>query len=160
MTFTDHGCHKCHKCQWKYKVSCPILKEERELPKMRLCGNNLPWVESGKHQGNTIENKLNAMQLDMKQKKAQYITKNNDQIQEFHFFHPSSLIRNNQIQNSHFTRSQLWDLFSEEAIKVENTWKKSIRLILDIPLSTHRGWLSHYLSVYMSKKCLWKDVSS
>ena len=84
----------------KCKTKCiAFLKKERELPKMRLCGNNLPWVKSGKHLGNEIENKMNAMQLDIKQKKAQYITKNSDLIQEFHFSHPCALVRINQIYN-------------------------------------------------------------
>ena len=57
----------------KCKTKCiAFLKKERELPKMRLCGNNLPWVKSGKHLGNAIENKINAMQLDIKKKKAHH----------------------------------------------------------------------------------------
>ena len=55
----------------KYKKKCiAFIKKERELPKMRLCGNNLPCVKSGKHLGNAIEHKINGMQLDIKQKKA------------------------------------------------------------------------------------------
>ena len=78
------------------------------------------------------------MQLDLKQKRAGYNTKNNDLLQEFNFAHPDSLMRINQIYNTHFTGSPLWDIFSEEAIKLENTWNKSVRLMLGVHFTTHR----------------------
>lgn len=68
------------------------------------------------------------MQLDIKQKRAQYITKNNELIQEFSFSHPDAVMRVNQIYNTHFTGSPLWDLFSTEAVKLENTWNKSVHI--------------------------------
>ena len=43
----------------KCKTKCiAFLKRQRDLPNLKLCGNNLPWVSSGKHLGNTIENKM------------------------------------------------------------------------------------------------------
>ena len=59
-------------------------------------------------------------------------------IQEFSFAHPDSILRMNQIYNTHFTGSPLWDLFSDAAVKLENTWNRSIRLMMDIPIETHR----------------------
>ena len=105
---------------------------------LKLCGTNLPWVRKGKHLGNAIENKIDGMQLDVKQKKARYFTKNNELMQEFSFSHPDSLLRINQIYNTHFTGSPLWDLFYELAIKLENTWNKSVRVMLDVHFTTHR----------------------
>ena len=53
----------------KCKTKCiAFLKRQRDLPSLKLCGNNLPWVSSGKHLGNTIENKMDGMKLDFKQK--------------------------------------------------------------------------------------------
>ena len=43
----------------------------------------------------------------------------------------------NLIFNSHFSGSRVWDLFSPEAIILENTWNKSIRLMFELPLQTH-----------------------
>ena len=54
----------------------------------------------------------------------------------------------NQIYNTHFTGSPLWDIFGEEAIKFENTLNKSVRLMLDLPLSTHQN-LIETLSVQL-----------
>ena len=35
----------------------------------------------------------------------------------------------NKIYNAHFSGSTLWNLFSCEAIKVESTWKRSVKFI-------------------------------
>ena len=63
----------------KCKTKCiGFLKKKRELPPLKLCGNDLPWVTSGKHLGINLNNQLNGLKYDMKMKRAQYITKNND----------------------------------------------------------------------------------
>ena len=91
-----------------------------------------------KNLGNMIENKINGMKLDLKQKRCQYITKNNEIMQEFHSSHPDALLKLNQIHNTHFTGSPLWKLFTEDATRMESTWNKSVKLMMDLPLSTHR----------------------
>ena len=123
----------------KCKTKCiAFLKRQRALPNLKLCGNNLPWVSSGKHLGNTIENMMDGMKLDLKQKRCKYITKNNDILQEFVSSHPDSLLKVNQIYNTDFTGSPLWKLFCEESKRMESTWNKSVKLMMDIPLPTHR----------------------
>ena len=73
----------------KCKTKClAFVKKKRDLPNMQLCGIDLPWVNSGKHLGNNLENKMDGMKHDICVKRAQYITKNNDLAQEFHFCHP------------------------------------------------------------------------
>ena len=129
---TDPNPNKC-------KTKClAFLKKERNLSCLTLCGNPLPWVKSGKHLGNTLENAVNGMKLDIKTKRASYIAKNNELIQEFHFAHPKTKCKINNIYNSHFTGSPLWNLFSKESEMFYNTWNKSIRLMFDVPLKTHR----------------------
>ena len=124
----------------KCKTKCiAFLKRQRIVPSLKLCGNNLPWVTSGKHLGNTIENKINGMKMDLKQKKCSYINTNNEIIQEFQSAHPDALLKINQIYNTHFTGSPLWDLFCDEAFKLEGTWNKSIKLMIDLPVATHRN---------------------
>ena len=84
---------------------------------MLLCGNMLPWVDSCKHLGNTIVSTAVATGdtrcQDVKKKKAAFVNKNNELIQEFHFIHPSTLAEINKIQNSHIYGSVLWDLSSK-----------------------------------------------
>ena len=81
------------------------------------------------------------MKTDIMVKRTDYINKNNEICQEFNFSHPDSKIKINSIYNSHFTGSCLWDLFSKEAVMVENTWNVSMRLMLDIPRETHRYFM-------------------
>ena len=45
---------------------------------------------------------------------------------------------NNNIFNNHFTGSQLWKHGSKGFEKMEATYNKSIKIMFDLPLSTHR----------------------
>ena len=78
------------------------------------------------------------MKKDILVKRAAFIHKNNEINQEFYFSHPDTKIKINSIYNSHFTGSNLWNLFSREAVMVENSWNVSMRLMLDLPRETHR----------------------
>ena len=144
---TDPNPNKC-------KTKClAFLQRDRPLPSMYLCGHPLPWVTNGKHLGITISNKIDGMKTDIRIKRADYINRNNDILQEFSFSHPSTKIQINSIYNSHFTGCCLWDLFSREAIMVENSWNVSMRLMIAIPRDTHR-----YLTQPLSGKTHIKTV--
>ena len=85
---------------------------------MMLCGNALPWVSSCKHLGNIIVTSAAAdagdiRSQDVKVKRASFINKNNELIQEFHFAHPKTINQVNSIKNSHFYGSVLWNLSSK-----------------------------------------------
>ena len=123
----------------KCKTKCvAYLKKARILPDIFLCGNPLPWVKEGIHLGNNIEEKYNGMIRDIKIKRANYISKNCELQQEFMFAHPKTRFQTNMIYNSHFTGSPIWDLFSPEAVKLENSWNVSFRIMFDLPYNTHR----------------------
>ena len=113
-------------------------RKSRELPKLKLCGNELPWVKTIKHLGNYLTNQYDGMKHDTKVKRAQYISKNNELYQEFYFSHPKTRFKTNVIYNSHFTGSPLWNLFSRETEMVENSWNTSFRVMYELPVDTHR----------------------
>ena len=115
-----------------------FLYTARPLTSMYLCGNPLPWVDKLKHLGHMISNKMDGCQLDISHRRAQYIGKNNSITQEFSFSHPSSRIQLNKIYNSHFSGSNIWNLFSPGARQFESTFNKSVRLMCGLPLQTHR----------------------
>ena len=122
----------------KSKTKClSFLLKERDLAKMKLCNDDLPWVESGKHLGNKVENRINGLKKDILEKRARYIGKNNEIIQEFYFAHPKTKLELNTIYNSHYTGSNLWDLFSREFDMICNTYSLSIKLMYNLPRSTH-----------------------
>ena len=67
------------------------------------------------------------MPRDGKMKRAENIQKNINLQQVFMFAHPvTSRV------------SQIWDLFSENAIQLENSWNVSFRRTFDLPMQTHR----------------------
>ena len=136
LTFsTNENISKC-------KIKCmAFLTRKRYLRPMVLCEHNLPWVNSIRHLGNKIENKLDGMKQDMKEKKARFIQKNNEICQEFSFAEPIQKAKLNQIYNSHFTGSSLWDLFCNEAESVGKTWNVAIRKMLGLDRRTHRYFI-------------------
>ena len=122
----------------KCKTKCvAFLHKERPLRKMKLCGNDLNWVPNGKHLGNKIDVDLHGMKKDILEKRARFIGRNAELNQEFSFAHPRTKFKMNQIYNTHFTGSPLWDLFSDEAVKFEKSWNVSVREMFDLPRDTH-----------------------
>ena len=123
----------------KSKTKClAFLKKQRIIPEMRLNGRNLPWVKSGIHLGNTVENDINGMKQDTRVKRAGYIQKNNELNQEFRFAHPRTKFHLNAVYNSHFSGSSLWNLFGKEVKMMETSWNLSFKIKYDLPLLTHR----------------------
>ena len=102
-----------------------------------FCGNPLPWVDELKHLGNTISNRMDGNQLDIKVKSARYIDKNNYIIQDFYFAHPETKVKLNSIYNGHWTGSQLWRFGCDQLGKLESTFNKSVKIMLDLPWATH-----------------------
>ena len=139
----------------KCKTKCiAFLFKNRKINDVKLCGVPLPWVKSGKHLGNSINENCDGMKQDMKVKRAAFIGKNNELNQEFWFCHPLTKLKLNMIYNFHFTGSPLWDLFSREAIMFENTWNTSVRIMFDIPLQTHKYFIEPLSKTKHLKKVL------
>ena len=124
----------------KSKTRClAFLKKNRVVKPVLLCGNELPWVTSCKHLGNTIVVAAGGdiRSQDIKNKRAGFIDKNNDLVQEFRFAHPRSTAEVNRIQNSHFYGSVLWNLSSQEVGQLEKSWNVSMRIMFNLPRETH-----------------------
>ena len=123
-TYSDHQKSKC--IAW--------LKEERTLP------NQLPWVDKITHLGiSENQNQKNILASDMNVKKAQYISKNIELNQEFHLAAPETRLKVNEIYNSSWFSSVLYSLYSPEAVKLESSYNRSVKVMLDLPFETHRG---------------------
>ena len=105
---------------------------------VQLNGNHLPWVNSGKYLGNKMTGIQDGYQKDTSEKRAQFIGRNIELNQEFHFAHPVLKSRINQIYNSSFYGSMLWNLRGEKTKQLINSWSVSVREMWDLPRSTHR----------------------
>ena len=101
----------------KCKTKCmAFLNQERDMKNITLDGKDLPWVKTAKHLGCKIVKKICGLKDDLMEKRATYINKVNELTQEFHFAHPLTKVRINNIFNSYFYGSVLWDLFGIEAL--------------------------------------------
>ena len=92
-------------------------------------------VKGGKYLGSRITSTMDGYSADTRIKRAQYIEKNCDLIQEFMFVHPQVKSKINMIYNSSFYGSILWDLASRNVKMLENSWSVSIRYMWDILLN-------------------------
>ena len=129
----------------KSKTKCvAFLKKKRNLEPIKLNGKNLPWIEFPDtviHLGSTTDNGNLGMSSDIKIKRARYIQRNNELLQEFYFADPETKFHLNNIYNMSFSGSPLWDLFSEETDHLLKTYNKSLRIMWDIPLQSHKYML-------------------
>ena len=70
----------------KSKTKCmAFTKNDRAVGNIKLCGNELPWVNNIRHLGSIITNNANRMTKDAMEKQAAYISRNNEINQEFGF---------------------------------------------------------------------------
>ena len=99
---------------------------------------NLPWIDKFKPLGNTITNDIVLTSQDICVKRAQFITKTIEICQEFWFACSRTKCDINQLYNSHFTGSPLWDLFGKETHSLESSYNLAIKNMYDLPISTHR----------------------
>lgn len=123
----------------KSKTKClAFLRKQRELQPLKLNDKPLPWVDTVVHLGNKISNLKKGMCLDIMQKRAIYISKNNELMQELYFAHPRTLVKVNNIYNSYFYGSTLWDLQSKEVDMILKSWNVSQRVMHRLDRKTHK----------------------
>ena len=123
----------------KSKTKCmAFVKRDRELPKLWLCGNQLPWVSEINHLGSILTNKYDGMKCDIMAKRARFIGKSNEIMQEMDGYASDVTMFMNGIFNTSFYGCQMWDMQCAEFRKLENSWNTSTRLIYNVPRTCHR----------------------
>ena len=106
-----------------------------------LNGDPLPWVSSGKYLGNKLTSVQDGYKQDVSEKRAMFITRNIELNQEFYFAHPAVKCRMNQIYNSSFSGSVLWNLKGEKTKQLVNSWSVAVRHMWNLPHNTHRMFI-------------------
>ena len=74
--------------------------------------------------------------------------------QEFFFTHPSTNVLVNKIYNSHYFSSPLWNLFGDGARKMESSYNRSVKIMLDLPYASHRYLIEPHTGDQHIKKVL------
>jgi len=127
----------------KCKTKCmAFVQKARDLKNITLYGKDLPWVNTAKHLGCKMTDSAGALFKDLMEKRATYINKVNELTQEFYYAHPLTKVKINNIFNSSFYGSPLWNLFGKEAVRLEKSWNVSQRM-LGLP-ETHTGISSNH----------------
>ena len=94
------------------------------------------------------------LESDMKIKNARYVSRNIEINQEFSFAAEETKLKVNDVYNTSWYGSVLWDLFSPAAVRLESSWNRSIKVMLDLPHETHRCLIEPlsgriHISVYL-----------
>ena len=133
-----------------------FLREKRSLRNLMLKGKSLPWVDSVKHLGTTLTNSNGCnLDQDLLEKRARYVSKNNELQQEFYFAHYRTKIWINNVYNTSFYGAPLWDYSSRSFEKLEKTWNVSARIMLNLPRNTHRYFVEPLTKTHHVTKSIW-----
>ena len=123
----------------KSKTKCIfMIGKAKNLVKpapLRLCGRDLPWVESATHLGHELH-QSGTMEHDAKIARARYIDQSVEVRQSFSFASPVEIVRALQVYCTSHYGSMLWDLQGEGASQYFNSWTTAIKLSWDCPRAT------------------------
>ena len=112
---------------------------------LKLYGVDLPWVGSATHLGHELSEDC-TMSLDMKHKRADFISKSTEVRECFSFAQPNQVLQAVKTYCCAMNGAMTWPLFSGKAVEVFNTWNTCVKLAWGVPRSTHRYFVDNLLS--------------
>ena len=122
----------------KSKTKCIHFSKQRmDLAKIELNGDYLPWVDSAKHVGNTLE-RDNSFSRDIALKRGDFIGRVHSIMQEVYFANPLVKMKMMRIYTTSFYGSSLWNIFDGSCQKLFTAWNTSVRMAFGVPRETHR----------------------
>ena len=102
---------------------------------LRLCGQDLPWVETATHLGHELHSS-GSMEHDTKIARARYIDQTVEVRQSFSFASPVEVVRALEVYTTSYYGSMLWNLKGNGADQFFNSWTTAIKLVWDCPRAT------------------------
>ena len=103
---------------------------------IQLYGLDLPWVTHATHLGHELHQDC-TMNMDTRMKRADFISSSNDIRNMFNFALPGQILSAINVYSAHFYGAMLWDLFGDMAGQVYRSWNTCVKLVWDLPRSTH-----------------------
>jgi hypothetical protein len=140
----------------KSKTKCLLFSRDKsadQIPNVKLNGDNLPWVNTAKHLGNHLSSKLNLSPIspetktDLLCKRAILYDKVHQVQQQFGYYDPHLVLKLLSIYSTALYGSPLWQLGSEEHLKLNRSWNTAVKMIWDLPHSTHTRFLENLCPV-------------
>ena len=134
----------------KSKTKClymcgPRVKNPVYPAPVQLYGVDLPWVTHATHLGHELSQDC-TMDMDTKMKRASFIKNSIDTREMFGFALPDQVLNAISVYSAHFYGSNLWDLYGDMAGQVYRSWNTSVKLVWDLPRSTHNYFVDNLLS--------------
>ena len=114
-----------------------------EIENLVLNSNKLPWVSSAKHLGNHLSTQINScffipdMSSDLRCKRAILFDKVHQLMQQFGHVDPNLMVKLVSVYGTSLYGSSLWQLNSEDYLKLCRSWNTIIRIIWGLPYNTH-----------------------
>ena len=137
----------------KSKSKCIyMVGKARNLVKpvpLRLCGKDLPWVESATHLGHELHSS-GTMEHDAKIARAKYIDQTVEVRQSFSFASPVELVRALEVYTTSYYGSLLWDLQGDGAAQFCNSWSTAVKLAWNCPRATRTYLVQQVLGCGMT----------
>ena len=136
----------------KSKTKCLFFSRKRtsdQIKNVTLNGDILPWVATAKHLGNQLSSRLNLSSFspetktDILCKRAILFDKVHQVVQQFGYYEPRMVINLLSIYSTALYGSTLWQLNSEEHLKLTKSWNTAVKIIWDLPHPTHTRFLEH-----------------
>ena len=134
----------------KSKSKCLFYSRKRssdDVENVLLNGNKLPWVPTAKHLGNHLSSKLNLSffcpesKTDLLCKRAILFDKVHQIIQQYGYLDPHLVVKLLSIYSTALYGSSLWQLNSDEHLQLNRSWNTAMKIIWDLPHSTHKRLL-------------------
>ena len=122
------------------KVKTPVYPAP-----IKLYGRDLPWVEHATHLGHELHQDC-SMDMDIRMKRAKFIKNCTDIGDMFSFALPRQVLHAIQVHSAHFYGSMIWDLYGTMATQVYRSWNTCVKLVWDLPRSTHNYFVEHLLA--------------
>ena len=79
-------------------------------------------------------------------KRAAFIKNSSEVRTMFKFALPTQVLNAISIYSAHFYGAMLWDLSSDMAGQVYRSWNTCVKLVWDVPRSTHNYFVEHLLA--------------
>ena len=140
---TDRNAAKS-KSKCLYMVGPRVRRPVYPAP-LQLYGQDLPWVGHATHLGHELHQDC-TMDMDIRMKRAAFIKKSSEVRTMFKFALPTQVLNAISIYSAHFYGAMLWDLSSDMAGQVYRSWNTCVKLVWDVPRSTHNYFVEHLLA--------------
>ena len=112
---------------------------------LQLYGQDLPWVVHATHLGHEFHQDC-TMEMDIRMKRAAFIKNSSEVRTLFKFALPTQVLNAISVYSAHFYGAMLWDLSSDMAGQVYRSWNTCVKLVWDVPRSTHNYFVEHLLA--------------